>query len=89
MTNGQTLPNSHKQQACFSCFFFLFHVVKAKKKKKQKNLCKHLAEREEGIVPAAIQMGLLAFAPGGEPAGQLTFADDKVKHYSTVQYLNC
>ena len=73
-------------------FFFLFHVVKAKKnpqKNKKQNLCKHLAEREEGIVPAAIQMGLLAFAPGGEPAGQLTFADDKVKHYSTVQYLNC
>lgn len=87
MTNGQTLPNSHKQHDCF--FFFLLHVVKAKKQKTKKNLCKHLAEREEGIVPAAIQMGLLAFAPGGEPAGQLTFADDKVKHYSTVQYLNC
>ena len=70
-------------------FFFFFLNGQSKKKKKKKKLCKHLAEREEGIVPAAIQMGLLAFAPGGEPAGQLTFADDKVKHYSTVQYLNC
>ena len=82
MTNGQT-----EQSQATRLFFFFFSFSCGQGKKK--NLCKHLAEREEGIVPAAIQMGLLAFAPGGEPAGQLTFADDKVKHYSTVQYLNC